>query len=288
MAPASSCGPGSPTKDSVVRRKAPVPVAPSPGLLAPSLTATPGGRRSIQPVVEHLIAVGYGFTYDAIVRGFPPYEALVGEIGEFVTRGARPGAPAATRVLDVSCGIGTVAGRLARRGWTVVGVDVVAHLIEVARRHHRDSGLALSFHHADLARDPLPGSGSFDVLVSMHTLYWHPDPDAMLSACRRALKPGGHAIFLTYERPARVLRTFLEVRRQSGWPDAVRALRWLLPTALFDLFRGVRPRYLSGEQFDAALGRAGFQVLERRRTFLAGISHLAWARTTGADAAARR
>lgn len=271
-----------------MRRKSPLPVASSPGLLAPSLTATPGGRLAIRPIVERLIALGYGSTYDAIVRGFPPYEALVEEVRELVTRGARSGPPAATRVLDVSCGIGTVAGRLARRGWTVVGVDVVGHLIDVARRHHRDSGLALSFHHSDLARDPLPGAGSFDILVSMHTLYWHPDPDALLSACRRALKPGGHAIFLTYERPARVLRTFFEVRRQSGWLEALRALRWLLPTALFDLFRGVRPRYLSGEQLDAALSRAGFQVLERRRTFLAGISHLAWARTIGADAAAQR
>jgi SAM-dependent methyltransferase len=122
----------------------------------------------------------------------------------------------------------------------------------------------------------------------MHTLYWHPDPDALLAACRRALKPRGHAVFLTYERPAHVLRTFFDVRRQDGWLEAVRALRWLLPTALFDLFRGVRPRYLSREQFDAALGRAGFQVLERRRTFLAGISLLAWARACDSDAAAPR
>jgi SAM-dependent methyltransferase len=272
-----------------VRRKSPVPVASSSsGLLAPSLTATTGGRPPIQPVLERLIALGYGFAYDAIVRGFPPYEALVEEVGTLVARGAGPGAPVATRVLDVSCGIGTVAVRLARRGWTLVGVDAVAHLIGVARRHHRDSGLALSFHHVDLARDPLPGSGSFDVLVSMHTLYWHPDPDALLSACRRVLKPGGHAVFLTYERPARVLRTFFDVRRQRGWLEAVRALRWLLPTALFDLFRGVRPRYLSGEQFDAALGRAGFQVLERRRTFMAGISLLAWVRACDPDAAAQR
>lgn len=288
MAPASSCGPGSRPKGDAVRRKSPVPVAsPSPGLLAPPLTATAGGRPS-QPALERLIALGYGFTYDAIVRGFPPYEALVEEVGTLVARGARPGTPAETRVLDVSCGIGTVARRLARRGWTVAGVDAVAHLIDVAQRHHRDSGLALSFHHADLVRDPVPGSGSFDVLVSMHTLYWHPDPDALLSACRRVLKPGGHAVFLTYERPARVLRTFLEVRRQRGGPEAVRALRWLVPTALFNLSRVVRSRYLSGEQFDAALGCAGFQVLERRQTFLAGISHLAWARTRHRDAAPPR
>jgi SAM-dependent methyltransferase len=267
-----------------VGRKVSVPVAsPSTGLLAPPMGRATGARMAIQPTLERLIAVGYGLTYDAIVRGFPPYEALVDEVVQLVARGPQPGPPAATRVLDVSCGIGTVASRLARRGWTVVGADAVPHLIEVARRHHRDSGLSLGFHHADLARDPLPGAGSFDALVSMHTLYWHPDPVALLAACRRVLKPGGHAVFLTYERPARVVRTFGQIRRQQGWGAAIRALRWLLPTALFDLFRGIHPRYLSREQFDASLRDAGFEILERRQTFLAGMSLLTWARSTGAS-----
>jgi 2-polyprenyl-3-methyl-5-hydroxy-6-metoxy-1,4-benzoquinol methylase len=238
---------------------------------------------SIQPAVERAIAVGYGLTYDAIVRGFAPYQAMLDEVVALVARGAQPGPAATTRVLDVSCGIGTVAARLARRGWTVVAVDAVAHLVAVARRHHGDSGLSLSFHHADLARDPSPAAGPFDVLVSMHTLYWHPDPAALLAACRRALKPGGHAVFLTYERPARVLRTFADVRRLRGWWEALHALRWLVPTALFDTFRGVHPRYLTREEFDRALRDAGFEVLERRDTFLAGISLVAWARSASAE-----
>jgi ubiquinone/menaquinone biosynthesis C-methylase UbiE len=273
-----------------MRRKFPLPVV-SPGssrFLASSLDRTSGARASIQPVLERLIAVGYGLAYDAIVRGFPPYEVLVEEVAALVGRGAKPGAPGATQVLDVACGTGTVAARLARRGWTLVGVDAVAHLIGVARRRHRTSGLSLSFHHADLAHDPVLASGSFDVLVSMHTLYWHPDPEALLVACRRALKPGGHALFLTYERPAHVLRTFRDVWAERGWLAAVRALRWLLPTALFDMLRGVRPRYLSREQFDACLQGAGFEVLERRRTFLGGISLLAWTRTSPSDPSPRR
>jgi 2-polyprenyl-3-methyl-5-hydroxy-6-metoxy-1,4-benzoquinol methylase len=228
--------------------------------------------------MERLIAVGYGLTYDAIVRGFAPYEALLDEIVSLVGRGASPGPSSRTRVLDVSCGIGTVAERLARRGWSVVAADPIGHLVDVARRHHRDSGLSLSFHHADLATQSVPGTGSFDVLVSMHTLYWHPDPTALLAACRRALRPGGHAVFLTYERPAHVRRTFSEVRQRCGWVEAMRSLRWLLPTALFDLFRNVRPRYLKREEFASALRTAGFEVLETRETFLAGISLLAWTR----------
>jgi SAM-dependent methyltransferase len=263
------------------------PAPSSTSLLAPPLGENTGARMAIQPAIERLIAVGYGLTYDAIVGGFPPYEALVDEVVALVARAARPGAPAATRVLDVSCGTGTVAARLARRGWTVVGLDAVAHLIRVARRHHRADGSGLSFHHADLARDPLPGAGPFDALVSMHTLYWHPDPAALLAACRRALKPGGHAVFLTYERPARVLSTFAQIRRRRGWWEALRALRWLLPTALFDLLRGVEPRYLSRDQFDSVLRDAGFEILERRETFLAGISLLTWARMASPSATTR-
>jgi SAM-dependent methyltransferase len=239
-------------------------------------------RVAIQPAVERLIAVGYGLTYDAIVRGFQPYEALVDEIVALVGSGAAPGPPAATRILDVSCGTGTVAERLARRGWSVLGLDPIAHLVQVARRHHRDSGLSLSFHHADLARDPAPAGGPFDVLVSMHTLYWHPDPAALLAACRGVLKPGGHAVFLTYSRPARVLRLFGELRRRRGWGEACHALRWLLPTAVFELFRSADRRYLSRGEFEAALSHAGFEVLEVRETFLAGISLVAWTRAASA------
>jgi SAM-dependent methyltransferase len=263
------------------------PSAPSTSLLAPPVGLSMAARMAIRPALERLIAVGYGLTYDAIVRGFPPYEALVDEVVALIARAAQPGAPAATSVLDVSCGTGTVAARLAGRGWTVVGLDAVAHLVTVARRHYRADAPGLSFHHADLARDPVPGAGSFDALVSMHTLYWHPDPAALLVACRRALKPGGHAVFLTYERPARVLTTFAQIRRRHGWWEALRALRWLLPTALFDLLRGVEPRYLSRDQFDSVLRDAGFEILERRETFLAGISLLTWARMAGPSATAR-
>lgn len=248
-----------------------------------ALAAPTEPRVAIQPAVERLLAVGYGLTYDAIVRGFPPYETLVDDVVTLVAQGAGPGPPVATHILDVSCGIGTVAERLARRGWTVVALDAVAHLVEVARRHHRDTGLSLSFHHADLARDPAPVGGPFDVVVSMHTLYWHPDPGALLAACRQALKPGGHAVFLTYTRPAHVLRTFAKLRRDLGWGAACRALRWLLPTALFDTFRGVDPHYLTRAEFETALRGAGFEVLEIRETFLAGISLLAWTRATDAS-----
>ena len=228
--------------------------------------------------LERLVAVGYGLTYDAIVRGFPPYQMLLDEVAAYVGRSGRTGSPrSAVRVLDVSCGTGTVAARLARDDYAVVALDAVEHLVAVARRRY-GSARNVAFHHLDVARDPVPGAGSFDALVSMHTLYWHPNPLGVLEACRRALKAGGHGVFLTYARPARVVRTFRQIRARQGLGAAARALRWLVPTATFEMFRQYEPQYLNRDEFERLLARAGFEVLEVRATFLADLSLLAWVR----------
>src|SRR3989442_4447854 len=234
---------------------------------------------TVREALEHMIAVTYGVTYDAVVTRFSAYEAMVEEVVRFIARSAPAEAPPrSVRVLDVACGIGNVSIRLAREGYSVVGIDGVRHLVELAREKTAKRRATLTFQHFDIARDPMPGAGSFDVLVSMPTLYWPPRPAALLEGCRRALRPGGHAVFLTYGRPASVIRTFRELWDAEGLGAAVRALRWLLPTALFELFRDCEHRYLSTADFHDALGRAGFEVLEARDPFLADLSHLAWGR----------
>jgi SAM-dependent methyltransferase len=237
------------------------------------------GGMAMPCATERVIARAYGLFYDAVVRGFAPYEALLDEVAALLPRaGSGP-----LQVLDVSCGVGTVATRLARDGHAVVGIDAVRHLVTVARDKGGDVPGRVRFDHVDIARGPVPGTGTYDVVVSMHTLYWHPEPEAVLDACRGALKAGGHAAFLTYARPASVVRTFREVWVADGLAAALRALRWLVPTALFETFRDCDHRYLSETQFCEMLRRAGFEVVEARRTFLAGLSLLAWTRAGQAD-----
>ena len=248
------------------------------GILEPELLTT-GGPRALKHASERLLAKSYGLMYDAVVSGFPPYETLLDEVCTYLERSApmRAGGPQPT-VLDISCGVGTVAARLAARGYAVTGVDPVGHLVDVARRRHGGRRGSLRFENVDVASAALPGAGTFDVVLSMHTLYWHPRPDAVLTACRRMLKPGGHAVFLTYARPARVLRTFADVRAAEGVGHAVRSLRWLVPTAVFEMLRHVDRRYLAEADFHAGLRAAAFEILDSRETFLARISRLAWVR----------
>jgi len=238
----------------------------------PPITATP-----IRAFLDRLVAVAYGLGYDAIVRGFPPYQSLLDEVVAYVGRASRGARPRDVKVLDIACGTGTVAARLAREGYRVVALDIVDHLVAVARRRHGNAG-DITFHSLDVAQQPVPEAGTFDVLVSMHTLYWHPDPQGVLEACRSALRPGGHGLFLTYVRPAHVARTFQVIRAEQGLAGAVKALRWLLPTAIFEAVRHYEPRYMSRDEFHRALAQAGLEALELRETFLAGLSLLAWTR----------
>lgn len=74
-------------------------------------------------------------------------------------------APPGGRVLDAGCGTGRVAIELARRGFDVVGTDLDASMLAVARE--RAPGVA--WHHDDLASLDLPGeltAGGFDVVVA--------------------------------------------------------------------------------------------------------------------------
>lgn len=237
----------------------------------------------MRDVGDRLSATAYARLYDPIVAGFRPYQALLDEIAGVLARLPTAG-DRRLRVLDISCGTGTAAARLAAAGHTVVGVDPVERLIGTARRRHGHRP-GLRFHHLDIVSDPVPGAGSFDAVLSMHTLYWHHDPPAVLEACRHALAADGHGVFLTYGRPASVLPVCRDIAAAAGVWEAAHALRWLVPTALFELMRSAPPRYLTQTEFHHLLASAGFAVTESRRTFLAGLSWLACARRAASGAA---
>ena len=237
-------------------------------------------RRSLRQGLEHAIAVGYGLTYDAIVTSFPPYRALLEEVTAYAQRSIGPRAdPRSAHVLDVASGIGTLAFRLAHEGYAIVGLDGVEYLVDIAREKRRARNVPnVAFHRIDIGGDDLPWRDAFDFAVSLHTLYWHPRPLQVLAATRGALKPGAHALFLNYSRPARVIPTFRQVKAREGLGPALQALRWLVPTAIFERFRDYEPHYTDADEFRALLRQAGFEILEAKRTFLADISCLAWIR----------
>ncbi|MCW5879680.1 MAG: class I SAM-dependent methyltransferase [Anaerolineae bacterium] len=100
-------------------------------------------------------------------------------------------------VLDVACGVGDLAMGLARRGYTLTGVDLAPAMIDIARQRAAAADLAVDFEVADMRR--LPYTAAFDLLLcfgdSLNYMLTAADFRKALTAMRRALRPGGWVIF---------------------------------------------------------------------------------------------
>jgi SAM-dependent methyltransferase len=181
-----------------------------------------------------------------------------------------------TRVLDAPCGHGRIAGRLARLGCEVFGIDASARFLELARERYPE----VRFERGDLRA--LGHDGEFDAAVNWFTSFGYFDRatnDGVLAGFARALRPGGRLLVELHnpERLRRVLElsggTTAAVIERDGdllvdriaWDpaEAERSLteRWIV--------RGGRTRKLefSLEQIPAAklverLRAAGFREVE--------------------------
>jgi SAM-dependent methyltransferase len=126
------------------------------------------------------------------------------------------------RVLDIGCGQGTQALRLARRGHVVTGLDLSAQLLD-------DFRAALASEPAEVvdrvrliqgkaeAITELFAPSSFDVVLCQGVLMYFPDPDPLLDAIAQVLVPGGIASLLVRNGDALAMRPGL----LGDW-DAVR------------------------------------------------------------------
>lgn len=99
----------------------------------------------------------------------------------------------ADRVLDVGCGIGKPAFRLARElRVTVVGISISRPQVRRAAAAARAAGLAdrVTFQCADMNDLPFPDR-SFDAVWAMESLHHVPDRGHALGEIARVLRPGG-------------------------------------------------------------------------------------------------
>jgi SAM-dependent methyltransferase len=97
------------------------------------------------------------------------------------------------RLLDLACGPGTVALQMAEAAGptsTVVGVDLAAGMLEVARQEARRRGLDVRFEEMDI-EDLAFEDASFDGATCGHGLQFCPDLARALREVRRALRSGG-------------------------------------------------------------------------------------------------
>lgn len=100
------------------------------------------------------------------------------------------------RVLDVGCGAGAFAARLAQRAEQVDAVDRSTEMIDEAKRRTPDNVHCVV---GDVLVDPLPGT-DYDAIFSITALHHMPLPDA-LAVLAAALRPGGVLAAVALPRP---------------------------------------------------------------------------------------
>ncbi len=107
-------------------------------------------------------------------------------------------------VLDVGSGPGALALQIAATARRVVGVDVSAPLVDLARRRAQAAGRDdVDFVVADAQVGPLPDEDAFDVVVSHFGSMFFDDPVAAFTALYRVLRPRGRLVLLTWQGPER-------------------------------------------------------------------------------------
>ncbi|HEV8210253.1 MAG TPA: methyltransferase domain-containing protein, partial [Vicinamibacterales bacterium] len=117
--------------------------------------------------------------------------------------GAGPG----TRLLDVACGPGFIAGAAAQRGAAVVGLDFSAAMIAQARGRLP----LLTFQEGDAEALPFDAA-SFDAVVMNFGLLHLARPDAALAEALRVLRPGGRYGFTVWAAPERAVAFGIALR----------------------------------------------------------------------------
>jgi ubiquinone/menaquinone biosynthesis C-methylase UbiE len=96
-------------------------------------------------------------------------------------------------VLDVACGTGVVTRLAAERvgsAGRVVGLDINAAMLSVARQFEPVGGATAEWLEASALEIPLPDA-AFDVVLCQHGLQQFPDRPTALREMRRVLVPGG-------------------------------------------------------------------------------------------------
>jgi 2-polyprenyl-6-hydroxyphenyl methylase/3-demethylubiquinone-9 3-methyltransferase len=154
------------------------------------------------------------------------------------------------RIVDVGCGGGILSEGLARAGGDVLGIDLSEELLDVADLHGLESGVEVKYR--EIAAETLAEEqpAAFDVVTCMEMLEHVPDPESVVRACARLVKPGGRVFFSTLNR------------HPKAWLLAIVAAEYLLrmiPRGTHDFKTFIRPSELCHWAREAGLELLGIE-----------------------------
>jgi 27-O-demethylrifamycin SV methyltransferase len=166
------------------------------------------------------LLLGEELHYGVFRTGNEPLEVATAELTERMIAAAD--LRAGQSVLDVGCGTGTQACRLAQRfGVRILGITTSEVGVDEARRRAAAAGVAdlVTFEIADGMENLLPGA-SFDRVWVLESSHLMRDRAAVVAECTRVLRPGGRFVLCDIIRRREI--GFLEVRQRRAEFETLR------------------------------------------------------------------
>lgn len=151
-------------------------------------------------------------------------------------------------VLEIGCGTGTTALKLAPLVAELTASDISPAMLEIGAQKAGAEGIdTVRFVEAPAEQPP---EGSFDAVLAFNLLHLVDDLDQTLSAAHQALKPGGLFISKTICKPG--LRSSAKMA----------AMRLALPVLRL-LGKAPPVRFIRADKLEAQIAKAGFDIIER-------------------------
>ena len=205
--------------------------------------------------------------YDAIARVYDPWSlSVVEDIDFYVEEALASGGP----VVELACGTGRIAVRVAEAGIPVIGVDGSQGMLEVARERASAAGVEalVDLRLGDMREPPVPERVPL-VLIPFRSLLHmttEADRDRALRAVRDLLLPEGRLIFDVFAPSAddveathgRWLEREPEIFERADWDEGERTLT--LSVRRGDAASTMLLAWLAPIEWRRLLERAGFEV----------------------------
>ncbi|NTS77940.1 bifunctional 2-polyprenyl-6-hydroxyphenol methylase/3-demethylubiquinol 3-O-methyltransferase UbiG [Catenovulum sp. SM1970] len=104
------------------------------------------------------------------------------------------------QVLDVGCGGGILSYSMAKHGAKVTGIDAAEQAIKIAQLHAKSQSISIDFQQTLAEPFSENHDSQFDIVTCMEMLEHVPDPESVIQAACKTLKPGGQLFVSTLNK----------------------------------------------------------------------------------------